>query len=371
MEYNSMILNKVNRKSKLISFAPGRTCLFGDHQDYLGLPVIACAINRHIKLTALKNEEKTFNINKPDIGKKRSIDIYDEIGSVEKGDHLRSSLKVLRRYGCIPNIGYDITISGNLPINAGTSSSSAVVVSWVQFLLEAFGADDKITPELISQIAYEAEVLEHGNPGGKMDQYSIGLGNIMYLETGENNSYELFDRPIPGLIIGESGIPKETIGVLNELKENAWQAIHTLAMCHENFNIENVEKRNVKKLSHHLPDRLEPFFYAAVSNHDITKKALSEFKKDHLDVEKIGVLMNEHHAILRDFLKITLPKIDCMIEGALKVGAYGAKIVGSGKGGSIVAIAPEGKEQQVIDEIIKAGGKDAYLVKVDPGARIL
>ncbi|MEC7694207.1 MAG: galactokinase family protein, partial [Bacteroidota bacterium] len=24
-----------------VSFAPGRVCLFGEHQDYLGLPVIA------------------------------------------------------------------------------------------------------------------------------------------------------------------------------------------------------------------------------------------------------------------------------------------------------------------------------------------
>ncbi len=31
--------------TKITSLASGRTCLFGDHQDYLGLPVIAC--NRH------------------------------------------------------------------------------------------------------------------------------------------------------------------------------------------------------------------------------------------------------------------------------------------------------------------------------------
>jgi galactokinase len=40
---------------EIISLASGRTCLFGDHQDYLGLPVIACAINRNIKLTAVQN----------------------------------------------------------------------------------------------------------------------------------------------------------------------------------------------------------------------------------------------------------------------------------------------------------------------------
>ena len=40
--------------SQLTISAPGRICLFGDHQDYLGLPVIACAIDRQVILTAEK-----------------------------------------------------------------------------------------------------------------------------------------------------------------------------------------------------------------------------------------------------------------------------------------------------------------------------
>ena len=64
--------------------APGRTCLFGDHQDYLGLPVIACAINRHIVLRAKKNALGKFCIDKPDIGEYRVIDLDSKIEVVEK-----------------------------------------------------------------------------------------------------------------------------------------------------------------------------------------------------------------------------------------------------------------------------------------------
>ncbi|WP_108870282.1 mevalonate kinase [Aquimarina aquimarini] len=364
-----MILTNVDKKRKLTSLAPGRICLFGDHQDYLELPVIACAINRHIKLTAIENETKMFIITMPDIHSTRTISIDQQVGHIKQGDHILVALKVLKRYGCIPDTGYDITISGNLPINAGVSSSSAVLVSWVQFLLKAFGSSHKVTPELISQIAYEVEVLEHKNPGGKMDQYSIGLGMIMYLETGKNSAYQLFDHPLSRLIIGESGIPKETIGVLSELKENTREAINIVTKA-KNFDIKKAAKEDVKVLLPSLPDKLKPLLYAAVANHHITKNALSEFKKNDLDIEKIGMLMNEHHTVLRDFLNVSLPKIDAMIYGALKAGAYGAKIVGSGRGGCIVAIAPEGKEQQIIDEIIKAGARDAYQVEVDSGAKI-
>ena len=356
--------------NKIISIAPGRTCLFGDHQDYLGLPIIACAISRNIKLTAVENGLQIFKIDKPDINVKRSISIQEDTTEIEKGDHLRYALKVLRRYGCIPTKGYDIVFRGNLPINAGTSSSSALVVAWVNFLIKAFGIDAVVTPELISQISYESEVLEQGAPGGKMDQYSIGLGNILYLETGENFSYETINTPLNGLIIGESGIPKETVGLLGELREKAGQAIQYVQKEIKDFEIQNAVESDLKKYLTYVPIALQDYLSAAVLNHEITKKAVHEFRKSSPDLAVIGALMNAHHEVLKNLLKITVPKIDDMIDAALDAGALGAKIVGSGGGGSIVVLAPQGKEQAIIDAMKTVGAKDAYQVAVDPGARI-
>ena len=77
----------------IISIAPGRTCLFGDHQDYLGLPIIACAIDRYIKLIAVENELKIFNIDMPDIKKHRIINFEQKIENLESGDHFLSTIK--------------------------------------------------------------------------------------------------------------------------------------------------------------------------------------------------------------------------------------------------------------------------------------
>ena len=52
---------------KIISKAPGRVCLFGDHQDYLGLPIIATTINNEIKLEATQNNDRKFKIIKIEI----------------------------------------------------------------------------------------------------------------------------------------------------------------------------------------------------------------------------------------------------------------------------------------------------------------
>ncbi|MCK0131720.1 galactokinase [Flavobacteriaceae bacterium F08102] len=358
-------------KKKIVVRAPARTCLFGDHQDYLGLPIIACAISRYIILNAIENESAIFQIDLPDIGEKRDIDIYSLDAHIVKGDNFLAALKILRHHGCIPNKGFDVSISGNIPINEGTSSSSAVVIAWVRFLLDAFGCDVDVTSAFVSQIAFEAEVVEHGFLGGRMDQFSIGLGNILFLETGTNFTYEVLQKPLPGLIIGESGIAKKTNETFEELKKGAWDAIDFLKKIHPFFEINAVKPHQVKRYLKDLPDTLQPYFYAAVNNHDLTKCALVELKKNGLDLPKIGTLMTEHHNILKNILRISMPKIDSMIDGALKAGAYGAKIVGSGSGGSIVAIAPEDKIDLVIDGIKRAGGKDAYLVSVDSGVTTL
>jgi galactokinase len=356
---------------KITSLAPGRTCLFGDHQDYLGLPVIACAINRDIKITAIQNDSHVFKINMEDINEIRVIDIYETFPELESRDYFASSLRVLRRHGCVPNVGYDIMVKGNIPINSGTSSSSALLLSWINFLIEAYGVDDKVTPEFISEIGYKSEVLEHGEPGGMMDHYSIGVGNIVHIDTRTPFNCSIIGTQLKGLITGVSGVPKETIGLISELKGNALLAISIIKEQFKDFDLNQTEIVELKKYCNYLPDRLIPFFEAAIKNHHYTKQALIEFNKTSLDLKRIGELMNKHHAVLRDLLKITVPRIDAMINAALQAGAYGAKIVGSGGGGSIVVIAPPQDETKVIDAILAAGAKEAYAVSVDPGVRIL
>lgn len=358
-------------KEKIIAIAPGRTCLFGDHQDYLGLPVIACAFDRHIRLEACKNSTDKLVINMPDIGKQRILEFDVQDKEVSKGDHLLATLKILKKYGCVPNSGYDLTISGNVAINAGTSSSSALILTWALFLVNAFGCNVPITKEFISQVAYEAEVTFHGAPGGKMDQFSIGLGGIIYLKTGDRLEYEVFHKPLSGLIVAESGIPKDTTGVLGELKEKALLAINKVKEKLPSFDVSKISKDDLPKYRNYVPDDLKIYLDAAILNHDVTQQALIEFQLQELDPVKIGKLMSQHHNILRDYLDITVPRIDAMIEGALGAGALGAKIVGSGRGGSIVVLARDGEQDKVIKALMESGAKDAYAVEVDEGARIL
>ena len=350
---------------------PARICIFGDHQDYLELPVIACAIDRYIILSAEENETDTFHIKMPDIGSERIIAISETFEILEKEDFFASVFKVTRRYGCIPNKGFTIKIKSNIPINAGVSSSSAVVISWVHFLLNTFGCSEEITPILIAKIAYEAEVLEHNSPGGKMDQFTIALGGILFINTSKEFSIQKIDRQLNGLILGESGIPKKTIGVLGDLRGKAQEAIHIIQKKFPSFQLVETTEKEIENYLPFVPEDLQAIFIAAIKNHMITQDALHEFNKETLDFVEIGRLMNKHHHLLKNNLKITVPLIDKMIDAALEAGAYGAKIVGSGGGGSIVALAPPSEEIKVINAIKMAGAKDAYQVTVSKGSQII
>ena len=355
---------------KIIS--PGRICLFGDHQDYLGLPVIACAINKHITLEAKKRKDSKYQfiINLPDINEVRYLahDISYTTGGSR--DYFLSAIKVLREYGCTPDGNcYDVTISGNLPINAGVSSSTAVIIAWVTFLIEVFGINQKVSPELIAKLAFESEVVENREPGGSMDQYTIAIGGNIFLNTIDN-SYKSLIYDDLYMILGESGIHKQTLNTLKSKKDKALKALSFIQKEMPDFTLINRSFKDYDQYKGYIPKNLRPYFFAALNNYSITKKALQEFEKEKLDGVKLGELMNEHHNVLKDILKVTVPTIDNMIAEAKSAGAYGAKIVGSGGGGCIVALAPLSEVEKVC-KAIKAVGKDAYAVKVSKGVEVI
>ena len=92
---------------------------------------------------------------------------------------------------------------------------------------------------------------------------------------------------------------------------------------------------------------------------------MREIVKPELDKKLFGSLLNKHHFILKNTLKVSTPKIDRMIEAAIEGGAYGGKINGSGGGGCMFAYAPKNPEQ--VAKAIKSVGGKAFIVNSDVG----
>lgn len=320
---------------------------------------------------AKKNNSDCFEILMPDINKKRSIPLAESLRIAETPtDFFLAGLNVAKRYGCIPSEGFTMTITSDIPINAGVSSSSALVVGWIHFLLKAFGASEEITPEFIAQLAYEAEVVEHNSPGGKMDQYTIALGNTIFLETGESTNFQNLGNTLDGLILAESGIGKETIGTLKNTRELAEKVIGQVKEFDSTFEIQMATVSDITKYVDVLEKELPPYFEAAIENHQITKQALSEWQQANPNPKVLGELMTKHHSILNEKLQVSHKIIDTMLSSAIDAGAYGGKIVGSGGGGCAVVLAPKEKEAAIVKAFLNAGAKAAYPVTISNGSNL-
>ncbi len=73
----------------------------------------------------------------------------------------------------------------------------------------------------------------------------------------------------------------------------------------------------------------------------------------------IGQLLTESHASLRDDFEISWPQADATVEAALAAGAFGARMMGGGFGGSVLALVPAAADP-VRDAITAAFARRAW-----------
>ena len=345
--------------------APGRVCLFGEHQDYLGLPVLAMAISlRSIIRGAYRNDSLVI-IRKPDIDETEKFDL-NKIKYSPSKDHFKSGLKVCKRFGFKFSKGFDCELRSNIPIKAGTSSSSSILVTWIHFLSQIADNAKKLDRDTIAELAYQAEVIEFNSPGGMMDQYSTSLGGIIYLESNPKISIEQIDTNLGAFVLGDSLEQKDTIGILSRCRDSRISILNKMKKLNSKINFQIISHDQIDEYNLNADEN--KLLSGTIKNRDLLFEAKKELNKPKLDQEFFGSLLSEHHSILRNDLKISTPKIELMLKSSLEAGAYGGKINGSGGGGCMFAYCPN-NPGEVRDAINNAGGR-AHIVYADDGTTI-
>lgn len=341
---------------------PARICFFGDHQDYLNLPVIAGTINRFIHLKSIPNKSQKFVINLPDINQKRTIELHQNSTKISDDDYFLSGIKVLEKEGACFSQGYDITITGNIPVNAGLSSSSALVVAWIRFLMQAQDTAEQYSDLKVGQLAYRAEVLFFNQPGGLMDQYTIAQGGLLFIDTKTTVCTSLKGN-LGQLVVAESGLAKQTLSILKKGRIYGQEAIKAIQQKHEQFDMQLAKVEDYERYKKDVPEAYLPYWYAAIHNYNLTLKAKAALQNNG-KTGQLGAWMNNHQQILENQIQNTPKPMQFMMENARKAGALGAKIIGSGGGGCMVAMVTEKNKSQVIEAFLSAGAKAAYEVKL-------
>ncbi len=346
---------------------PGRVCLFGEHQDYLHLPIVACAISLRISIEGKRRNDKLININLPDISMKESFSIDKPITYTQERDYFKSSLAVLLRKAFTFSTGFDCVVEGKIPINAGTSSSSALIVTWINFLTRMSDQAITLPADELAKYAYEAEVLEFSEPGGMMDQYSTSIGGIIYMDFFPAAKVTRLDTKLKSFVLGNSGQPKNTKFILSHVKDRILEVNSILKNIYPQFSLQTIQLEDIKQFKNHLTDSQFNILNGTLKNRDLTFIARRELDMINPDHSILGKLLNEHQAVLCDVLGISTPKIDGMIKSAIDGGAYGGKINGSGGGGCMFAYAPDDPERVKI--AIENAGGEAYIINADSGSR--
>ncbi|MDF0708180.1 GHMP kinase [Flagellimonas okinawensis] len=342
---------------------PARICFYGDHQDYLGLPVIAGTIDRFIHLRATPNSQDRFILQLLDLDEETSIALADVLTSIEPDDYFRSVMAVLKKEGFTFSQGYTIDISGNIPVNAGLSSSSALVVAWIRFLVETQGRSNEFNDEQIGRWAYEAEVLFFNQPGGLMDQYTIAQRGLLYIDTQSGESTRLHAH-MGRLLVAESGVPKKTLEVLKNARVYAQKGVDAVKAVHPEFELEAATLEDYEKYLEFVPKELQGYWYATIYNYHITLEAKKELLNPNPNSKILGDLMNRHQLILQNEIKNTPLEMIGMMNAALEAGAMGTKIIGSGGGGCMVAMVTEDSEENVRQAFLNKGAKAVYAVEL-------
>ena len=206
---------------------PGRICLFGEHQDYLGLPVIAMAITLRAKLKGEKRSDQKVVVHKPDIGETEIFSLND-LSYQKPRDYFKSGIIVSKKAGFTFSTGFECEITSDIPISAGTSSSSAITVSWIHFLSQMADEPVHLSKQKIGSLSYQTEDSEFNEPGGMMDQYTTAMGKLIYLDPEPEISIRPMGADLGTFVLGDSCEPKNTMEILKRCRDSRLKIVQQL-----------------------------------------------------------------------------------------------------------------------------------------------
>jgi len=304
-------------KDKVYLNIPGRICLMGDKIDLLGKPVIAMAINLMMKINIQITADDKIVFYSHDTKERTTFKLGD---SPPQDIDLGYWSVLYERLKDRINQGFSMEVDSEIPIGCGLSTSAAVSVGFLIAINHAF--DLNLKKSEIAELAYLGENHDLGIQCGRMDQYSIAYGGVTFIHTDENPSVERLDIKELPIVVGDSMEERKASSILNRVKRQ----------------IREKDKATLDAFK-----VVENCVYQA-------KKALLKS-----DYEKLGKLMDTQQEQER-ILKAESEKIYKLCEAAKDAGALGAKQMGAGGGGCMLAICP-GKQDEVAKAIEEAGGR--------------
>ena len=340
------------RAPEVLSEAPGRVNLIGEHIDYSEGFVLPFAIlNRTYAAIARNNSSIVRIASQQRKSHILAIDIAD-VKPGSAGEWERYVLGVI--WSLEISEGIDILIDGHVPAGAGLSSSAALECSVAIALNRLFELGHSV--QELARAAQRAENEYVGVPCGIMDQ-SVSLmateGSALLLDCRDLSTQSIpFDVASQGLellIIDTQAHHALIDGGYAERRASCESVAAKFAIpSMRNLSIETLELRH-NELSE------TEYLRARHAVTEINRVMQAVDALNNKDFIALGKLINQSHASLRDDYTVSCPELDTAVDAANKAGALGARMVGGGFGGSAIALI---KAQDM--ESVKSSIKQAF-----------
>ncbi len=318
-----------------VAEAPGRVNLIGDHTDYNGLPVFPMAVQRRFRILFRPRVDSIVRATTVDGYGERSFVVAGEIEPYEQGgwgNYVKASARILaRRYGNLR--GVDMLLHSDIPVAAGLSSSSALVVGSGLALLAANRIEAPF--EELIELFPEGERYV-GTRGGAMDHAVCLAGQAGHALKIDFSPFAIHPTPVPRgwrFLIGHSLVRAEKS---REVKEQYNQRRES---CRRAFQqpqpaLSAIEGRRYRHV---------------LSEAERVERAREAMCR--ADIDLFGKLMNASHASLRDDFEVSHPEVDALVDAFLRAGALGARVTGAGFGGCAVALCRREETARVMDAV--------------------
>ncbi len=329
----------------VVGYAPGRVNVIGEHVDYNLGPVLPFAIGQRITVAAGPQSGANITACSARCAGSVTFPLDVDAPAPERTweNYLRGVVAGLRKRG-IEVPAARLWFGGDLPSGGGLSSSAALCVATARALLRLADADLPNTEVVLLSQAAEHDFA--GMPCGVMDQYASACGRAgraMLLDC-----QALTHREVPLTLPGSRWLVIPS-GVHHALTDGAYrQRVHecgqAVAACRRvQAEIEALRDVTPALLSAAAGDLSETVVRRA--RHVISEIARVDRMVDCLaagDSQAAGALLWETQASLRDDYEVSCPEVDDLIELLRDTpGVHGARMVGGGFGGVLLALVAE------------------------------
>jgi galactokinase len=351
------------------SIAPGRLCLFGEHQDYLSLPVISMALPLYCRIhVGIKpSQQRVIILNVPALETTTTYDLNHlphQDASTNNPDFALAALEEAIDSGWeFPACRVVCTSTCDFVMNAGCSSSSAFCVAWCQVLARL--ANQTLSPIALAQRAHSAEVTHFGAPGGTMDHVTSAVGGILRIGPDPWQVERLPQADCLGVwVLAYSGEEKDTLGHLKRCKTARLELLRKLGGNWDAtipLNTDEQQLLNATRINRDTESEAAQLWKTRGTSADDSATPLGP---------QLGRLMMRHHEALRDGLKLSTDRLEQINVAAQEAGAWGFKVVGSGGGGC--GVAWSSKPEDIARSMKGAGAPMTWIItQPSDGARIV